>query len=103
VTPGRLRIGSIRYTSRKGAVLVAATAVDAAGRPVSRTVVSVLVRRNGRSFFSARAATGAAGRVVYRVPARRGGCFTTVIRRVSAVGFAWNGRTPRNRYCRPGK
>lgn len=101
VTPSRLRIGSIRYRSRKSAVLVTATAVDAAGRPVSRAVVSVAVRRNGRSYFSARAATGAAGRTVYRVPARRGGCFTTTIRRVSAVGFAWDGRTPRNRYCRP--
>jgi hypothetical protein len=100
MTPSRLRIGSIRFTSRKGAVLVAATTVDAARRPVSRAVVSVVVRRNGRSYFSARAATGAAGRAVYRVPARRGGCFTTVIRRVSAAGFAWDGRTPRNRYCR---
>jgi hypothetical protein len=101
VAPLRLRIGSIRYTSRKGAVLVTATAVDAAGTPVSRAAVSVLVRRNGRSHLSARAATGAAGRTVYRIPARRGGCFTTVIRRVSAVGFVWDGRTPRNRYCRP--
>jgi len=101
VAPGRLRIGSIGYRSRKGAVLVTATAVDAAGRPVSRAVVSVVVRRNGRSHFSARAATGASGRTVYRVPARRGGCFTTVIRRVSAAGFTWDGRTPRNRYCRP--
>jgi hypothetical protein len=101
VAPGRLRIRSISYRSRRGAVLVTATAVDAAGRPVSRAVISVVVRRNGRSHFSARAATGAAGRTVYRVRARRGGCFTTVIRRVSAAGFAWDGRTPRNRYCRP--
>jgi len=101
VAPGRLRIGSIRYRSRKSAVLVTATAVDAAGTPVSRAVVSVVLRRNGRSYFSARAATGAAGRTVYRVPVRRAGCFTTTIRSVSAVGFAWDGRTPRNRYCRP--
>jgi len=101
VTPARLRIASIRYTSRRSAVLVTATAVDTAGRPVSRTVVSVLVRRNGRNYFSARAATGAAGRTVYRMPRGRGGCFTTAIRRVSAAGFIWDGRTPRNRFCRP--
>lgn len=101
VTPGRLRIGSIGYRSRKSAVLVTATAVDAAGNPVSRAVVSVVVRRNGRGYFSARAATGAAGRTVYRVPVRRDGCLTTTVRRVSVVGFAWDGRTPRNRYCRP--
>jgi len=102
VTPGRLRIGSIRYRSRPGAVLVTATAIDVAGRPVSRALVSVAVRRNGRSYLSVRATTGAAGRTAYRVPARRGGCFTTLIRRVSASGFAWDGRTPRNRFCRPG-
>jgi len=101
VTPGRLRIGSIRYRGRKDAVFVTASAIDAAGRPVSRAVVSVALRRNGRSYLSARGATGAAGRTVYRVPARRGGCFTTVIRRVSSAGFAWDGRTPRNRFCRP--
>ena len=101
VAPLRLRIGSIRYRSRKSAMLITATAVDPAGRPVSRAVVAVLVRRNGRGYASARAATGAAGRSVYRLPARRGGCFTTVIRRVSAAGFVWDGRTPRNRHCRP--
>ena len=101
VMPGRLRIGSIRYRGRKGALLVTATAVDAAGRPLSRAVVSIVVRRNGRSHLSARGATGAAGRTVFRVAARRGGCFTTIVRRVSAAGFAWDGRTPRNRYCRP--
>jgi len=100
VTPGRLRIGSIRYRSRKKTVLVTVSAVDAAGRPVSLAVVSVLVRRDGRGYFSTRAATGAAGRTVYRVPAQRGGCFTTTIRSVSAAGFAWNGRTPRNRFCK---
>ena len=82
-------------------MLITATAVDPAGRPVSRAAVSVLILRNGRSYASARAATGAAGRTVYRLPARRGGCFTTMIRRVSAAGFVWDGRTPRNRYCQP--
>ena len=101
VAPLRLRIGSIRYRSRKSTMLVTATAVDPAGNPVPRAVVSVLVRRNGRGYASARAATGAAGRSVYRLPARRGGCFTTVIRNVSAAGFVWDGRTPRNRHCRP--
>jgi hypothetical protein len=100
VTPGRLRISSISYRSRNKAVLVTATAVDTAGRPVSRAIVSVLVRRDGRRYFSGRAATGAAGRTIYRVPARGGGCFTTTIRRVSASGFAWHGRTPRNRFCK---
>jgi len=100
VLPARLRIGSIRYRARKTAVFVTVRAVDAAGRPVSRAVVSAVVRRNGRYYLSARAATGAAGKTVFRLPARRGGCFIAVVRRVSAPGFAWDGRTPRNRFCR---
>jgi hypothetical protein len=99
VTPGRLRIGWIKYTSRKKIVLVNVRAVDAAGQSVSRAVVSVLVRRNGRRYFSARAVTGAGGRTFHRVPASRGGCFTTTITRISAAGFTWDGRTPRNRFC----
>jgi hypothetical protein len=99
ITPGRLRVASIGYRSRKNVVFVSARAVDAAGRPVSRALLSLLVRRNGRPHFSARALTGAAGRTVYRVPARRGGCFTATIRRASAAGFAWDGRSPRIRFC----
>jgi hypothetical protein len=86
---------------RQRTVLVTARTVDAAGKPVSRAVVSVVVRRDGRRYFSGRRATGAAGQTIYRVPLRRGGCLITSIRRVSAVGFAWDGRTPRNRFCRP--
>jgi hypothetical protein len=99
VTPGRLRIGWIKYKSRKKIVLVNVRAVDAAGQSVSRALVSVLVRRNGRRYFSARAVTGAGGRTFHRVPVRRDSCLVTTIRRVSAAGFAWDGRTPRNRFC----
>ena len=101
VTPGRLRISAIRYRSRENALLVTVTAVDAAGRPVSGAALSVLVRRDGRRHFTARESTGAAGRTVFRVPARRGGCFITAFRKVSAAGFTWDGRIPRNRFCRP--
>jgi hypothetical protein len=101
VTPGRLRIGWIKYRSRGKTVLVNVRAVDAAGQSVSRALISVLVRRDGRRHFSARAVTGAGGRTFHRIPAPRGGCFTTTIRRVTAAGFTWDGRTPRNRFCRP--
>jgi hypothetical protein len=101
VGPGRLRIGSIRYRGGKSAVLVAVTTVDEAGRPIPHAVVSLLVRRDGRRHVSARAATGAAGRAVYRIQARQGRCFVATIRRISAAGFIWDDRTPRNRYCRP--
>jgi hypothetical protein len=101
VTPGMVRIGLIHYRSQGRFLLVTVRFVDAAGKSVSRAVVSGFVRRDGRRYHSRRAVTGAGGRIVYRMPARRGGCFTTTIRRVSAVGFIWDGRTPRNRFCRP--
>jgi hypothetical protein len=99
VMPGRLRIRSIRYARRPSGLLVTVTAVDGAGKAVSASVASVLVRRDGRSYLSRRVTTGPAGRTTFGVPARRGGCFTTAIRRVSAAGFRWDGRTPRNRVC----
>jgi hypothetical protein len=102
VTPGPLRIASIGYTSRGRWLLVSLRAVDAAGKSVSRAAVYLALRRDGRSYLTKRAVTGPAGRTTFRVPARGGGCFTSAIRRVSAAGFAWNGRTPRNRFCRRG-
>jgi hypothetical protein len=99
VMPGQVRIGAIRYRGRKGVLLVTATAVDAAGGPVSRATVAVSVKRAGRLHLATRGQTGPSGRKVFRVPARRGGCFVTTVRRVSAQGFTWNGRTPRNRFC----
>ena len=100
VAPARLRVSSIGYRARAGSVFVTVRATDGAGRPVSAASVAVLVKRDGRRYLSRRAATGASGRATYRVPARRGGCFITTIRRVSAAGFTWDGRTPRNRFCR---
>jgi hypothetical protein len=99
VMPGRVSVGSIRYRSRKGLLLVTATVVDAFRRPVSGAVVSIAVNRNGRLHLATRGSTGASGRKVYRVRARNEGCFVTKIRRVAAQGFTWNGRTPRNRFC----
>src|SRR5207344_1299170 len=68
VTPGRLRVRSISYRVRKNALLVTTTAVDATGRPVSRAIISLLVRRDGRRSFSAHGATGPSGRIVSQAP-----------------------------------
>ncbi|HET7744520.1 MAG TPA: hypothetical protein VFK76_07220 [Gaiellaceae bacterium] len=100
VNPGLLRIGSVAYRSRPSSVLVTPSAVDTAGRPISRASISILVRRGGRRIFTGRATTGAAGKATFAVGARALGCYTTTIRVVSARGFTWSGRTPRNRYCR---
>ena len=100
VSPGRLKIGSITYRKGRGVAQVTVSALDAGGRPVSRAVVSVLVRRDGRPHYGARGTTGPSGRVRFRMPVHKGGCFTVVVRRVATAGFVWDGRTPRNRYCR---
>jgi hypothetical protein len=100
VTPGPLRIGAITSLVRYGVVLVGVRAVDTAGKPISLARISVLVRREGRRYLAGRAETGAAGRATYRMPVpRKGGCLATTVRSISAPGFAWNGRTPRNGRC----
>jgi hypothetical protein len=99
VTPGRLSIGSVQYRGPRRTLLVTVRAVDASRRPVSGATIAILVRRNGGRYFTGRGTTGPAGKTVYRVPVGRGGCFTTTVRRASASGFAWDRRTPRNRFC----
>jgi hypothetical protein len=102
VTPGRLSIASITYRVQRRGVLVSLWARDAAGKSVSDATVLGLVRRNGRAYVSTRAETGPAGRTTYRIPLPKlGGCLSTTVRRASAAGFAWDGKTPRNRICLP--
>jgi len=98
VTPARLRIGPVAFRPGKRGVRVLLAAVDGARRPVSKATLMVVVRRDGRRVVSTRARTGSAGRALVRAPGR--GCFTVVVRRATAAGFTWDGRTPRNRFCR---
>ena len=89
VVPARLTIAGITYRASRGGVLISVSARDAAGKFVSRARVSTLVQRNGRRYASARAVTGPAGRVTFRIPTpRAGGCLVTTVRRVTAQGFA---------------
>ena len=99
VTRGRLKISSIRYRTRAGSVLMTLRAVDIRGKPVSAARVFVLLHRDGRRIGTSRSLTGADGRGINRVPARRAGCFRTKVTRVVVAGYRWDGRTPRNRFC----
>ena len=104
VAPGRLRIESIRYRKAAGSLAyVTITARDGKGLSVSRAMVSVVVERGRQRHFEKRATTGPAGRTTFRMPIRNGGCFIARVERAAARGFAWDGRTPRNRYCTPRK
>jgi hypothetical protein len=100
VTPARLRV-DLHYQPRKRAFFLALRATDSAGLSVSRARIAVVIRRDGRRYFSKVATTGPAGRVSVRVLVRGGGCFTTTIAHATALGFKWDQHTPHNRYCRP--
>ena len=99
VTPARLRIASIGYRRIRSGVQVTVTTRDGARRPISRALVSVLVRRAGERQFTGRKTTGASGRTRYAVRVRGAGCLTLSVTRARAAGFTWDGRTPRNRFC----
>ena len=99
MTHARLRIGSIAYRRIASGVQVTVAARDGARRPVSGALVRISVRRDGRGHFSGRAVTGASGRSRYALRVRGEGCFTVRVRSVRAIGFKWDGRTPRNRFC----
>ena len=99
VNPAKLRIGSIALQTGERFLRVTVTAADGARRPVSGTAVRLVVKRDGRRLASARGVTGPAGKTRVRVPGGRG-CFTVAATRAVAQGFAWDGRTPRNRACR---
>jgi hypothetical protein len=99
VTPGVVRVASIRYGIGKNAVLVTATVVDAGRRPVAGALVSALVRRNGHKYFTGKATTSANGRAIYRVRSSPG-CYRTAVTKLVAGGFRWNRATPVNRFCK---
>jgi hypothetical protein len=99
VTPGVVRVASIRYGIGKNAVLVTATVIDAGRRPVAGALVSVLVRRNGHKYFTGKASTAANGRAIYRLRSRPG-CYRTTVTKIMAGGFRWKRVTPVNRFCK---
>jgi hypothetical protein len=101
VTPGRLRVASIRYVARGRWLLVSVNARDGARKAVSQAAIHLRLRRDGRTFATKRARTGPAGRTTFRVPLGAGRCYTAGITRATAQGFTWDRRTPRNRFCRP--
>ncbi len=99
VRAATLHIGPVAFQAGTRSLRIVLSAVDGARRPVSATSVGIVVRLNEARYFSGRARTGAAGKVGFRMPIAPG-CFTVTVTRASAPGFAWNGKSPRNRFCR---
>jgi hypothetical protein len=98
VNPGPIRVSSIRYSARRTVVRVTATVSEVGGGAARAVRTSVVVRRNGRTYFSASKRTDATSSTTYLVP-RATGCFTTKVTSATAPGYRWNGRTPANRFC----
>jgi hypothetical protein len=99
VTAGAVRVAAIAYRPTRRAVFLTARVVDGRGRPVRRATVSILVRRNGATYYARRARSGADGRAAYRLQFGPG-CYRTTVTKVTAPGYRWNRRTPSNRFCR---
>jgi hypothetical protein len=99
VRPATLRIGAVAFRRGSRGVQVTVTTVDGARRPISRAALTIVARLDDRRLSRARTMTGAAGKVRVLVPSRPG-CYTISVTRAVAQGFVWNGKTPRNRFCR---
>lgn len=99
VRPASLRLRSLTYSRTARGVQVIVSAVDGARRPVSLSALTLVTRLDDRRVGRARVVTGAAGKARLFVP-RGDGCYTVSVTRAVAQGFTWDGRTPRNRFCR---
>ena len=99
VRPATLRLASVTFRRTARGAEVTLAVVDAARRPVSRAAVTLAVRLDGRRVARVQARTGAAGKARVLVPSGSG-CYVVTATRAVAAGFTWNGRTPRNRFCR---
>ena len=98
VGPGPIRVASIRYAARRRVIRVTATVAEAGGAPANYVRTAVVVRRNGRPFFTAAKRTDRSGRATFLVD-RNAGCYRTTVTSLTAPGYRWNGRTPANRFC----
>jgi hypothetical protein len=99
VVPGTLRIRTISFAPGRQTLRIVVTAVDGARRPVSAASLRAVVKLDGKRRALVRGRTGSGGRTMLRARLEHG-CFTVAIIRVTAQGFTWDGRTPRNRFCR---
>ena len=98
VSPGSMRVPSLRYGPTKRTVRVTVSVSEVGGPPVQGAQASVFVRRDGRFAFAGRKRTDRSGQATFLVP-RSSGCYTTKVTNVTSPGYRWNGKTPANRFC----
>jgi hypothetical protein len=102
VVAPKARVSSIAYRlDAYGRLLVTVTVLDAgAGTPLAGANVSLVLYRNSAAFASGSGLTGSTGTLTLRTSSTPSGCYRTTIRSVSLSGYAWDGTTPANGYCR---
>ncbi len=99
VTPGHLRIASLKVSSTANGLRVLVGVADGARRPISKAALTLAVSQDGRRVFTGRGVTGSGGKALFHVQAGVG-CFQVFVDRARAQGFAWTGPTPRRNVCR---
>jgi hypothetical protein len=100
VTPPPVaRVAAVRYGVRNKTLHVYVTVVDARGRRLGDAGVTVFLYRNGKLYARAGGRT-VGGRMSFTRPASWG-TYRAVVKRVSATGLRWNGKTLPNRFVRP--
>jgi hypothetical protein len=98
VSPGRLRITSLKVAPTANGLRAFVSVTDDAHRPISNAKLA-LAATQGERRVRARAVTGPAGKAIFHF--RTGpGCFRVFVDTVRAQGFEWNGPVPRRSVCR---
>jgi hypothetical protein len=99
VTPSRLRVASIASARRSGRLRISVQIVDASGRGVRGASVVLRVSRNARLLTAVVRKTGAGGRLVLVTGPASRGCYSALVTRVTARGYASSGARATRRTC----
>jgi hypothetical protein len=97
-----VRVSSVAYGLSGGRLYVTVTAVNAlTGARVPGAAISLAIYHGTALYTSGSGTTGSTGQLTlltsFKAPS---GCYRTTLKSVSATGYAWDGVTPANQYCR---
>ena len=105
-SPGGVAVvSSITYATEGGKnsnahLLTTLTVVDDIGNAVSGATVSIDLNRNGSRIASGTGMTGTNGKITFKLRNAAPGCYATDVTSLAATGFAWDGMTPPNGFCK---
>jgi hypothetical protein len=98
VTPGHLRIASLKVAPTANGLRALVGVTDGARRPISKAMLTLAVTQDGH-LIKGRGVTGSGGKALFRF--RTGsGCFRVFVDTARAQGFQWTGPTPHRSVCR---